>query len=92
MVLVPPWNVPWVRVRLPEKLCVKPVPKFRVPPIPLRVRFAPVTAPVKVAVPPVLVMETVPVVVKPAIDCVAVPAIVIPPDPLVKVPVLAKFP
>ena len=66
-VLVSPFKVPAVRVTSPVNVCVKPVPKSSVPPVPLIVSPAPPTLPVNVAVPPVFVIETNPVVVKPAI-------------------------
>ena len=92
-VLEPPFNVPAVRVQVPENECVNPDPKFNVPPEPFIVRPAAETLPVNVAVPAVFVIETVPVVVKPAIDWVeAVPDIVIPPEPLVNVPEFVKLP
>ena len=92
-ILLPPFNVPAVRVTIPVKVWVSAVPRFKVPPVPLMVSGPPLTLPCKVAVPEVLVNVTLPVVVKPAIDCVdTVPAIVIPPDPLVKVPALIKSP
>ena len=92
ILLEPPFNVPAVLVHTPEKVCVNPEPKFKVPPVPFMVKPAPFIFPVKVAVPPVFVMEIKPVVVKPPIDWLAVPDIVIPPDPLVKVPLFTKFP
>ena len=63
---------PLVLVQAPVKACVKPAPAtpvsmFRVPPEPFIVKAPPLTLPVRVAVPPVLSIDTVPVVVKPAI-------------------------
>ena len=91
-VLEPPFNVPAVLVHVPEKVCVNPEPKFKVPPVPLIVNPAPFMFPVKVAVPPVFVMEIKPVVVKPFTDWLAVPESVIPPEPLVIVPLFTKLP
>ena len=92
-VLEPPFNVPAVLVQVPVKVCVNEVPRFKVPPVPLIVKPAPFTFPVNVAVPAVLVIDTVPVVVKSSIFCgVIVPAIVIPPAPLVSVPAFIKSP
>ena len=54
--LEPPFKVPFVKVTLPVKLCVKPVPRFSVPPMPLIVSGPPFMLPVKVAVPAVFVI------------------------------------
>lgn len=91
-VLESPFKVPAVSVTSPVKVWVRPVPRLIVPPEPLMFRAPPLTLPVSVAVPPVLVIDTVPVVVKPTILCVAVPAIVIVELPAVSVPVLVKSP
>jgi hypothetical protein len=56
------------------------------------VNAPPLTFPVNVAVPPVLVMLTNPVVVKEPIFCGAVPAIVTVPVPLAVPPLLIKLP
>ena len=61
--LLPPFKLPAVSVTTPVKVCVSPTPMFNVPPVPLMVNPAPLVFPVNVAVPPVLVIETVPVVV-----------------------------
>ena len=91
-VLLPPLSVPVVSVTSPVNVCVKPTPKFKVPPAPLIVNGPPLTFPVKVATPPVLVIKTVPVVVNAPILWVAVPVIVTPPVPLAVPPLLTKFP
>ncbi len=91
-VLELPRSAPLVLVQAPVKVCVKPAPRFRVPPEPLNVKAPPLTLPVNVAVPAVLVMDTVPVVVKLPMLCVAVPAIVTPPEPLVVPPLLIRLP
>ena len=89
----PPFKVPAVSVMSPEKVCVRLVPKFSVPPDPLIVSAAPLTAPVKVAVPPVFVMETAPVVVNPAmLWAELVPATTMGELPAVNVPALTKSP
>jgi hypothetical protein len=69
------------------------MPKFKVPVAPpIMVNPAPFTFPPKVAVPPVLVIETNPVVLKPAILWVVkISAITIGPAD-VKVPLFTKFP
>lgn len=86
MVLEPPFNVPAVSVIAPVKVCVKPVPKFSVPPVPLIVSAAALKLFCNVAVPAVLVMVILPVVVKPAMLWVVVPVkIMLDVDP-VKVP------
>ena len=64
--LVPPFNVPAVRVISPVKVWVNDAPRSNVPPGPLTVRPAPFTGPRNVAVPDDFVMETRPVVVKPS--------------------------
>ena len=61
-------------------------------PLPLIVSPPPFTLPCNVAVPPVLVMDTVPVVVKPAMLWVPVPLMVIAELPAVNVPLLVKLP
>ena len=92
-VLLPPFSDPAVKVISPVKVCVNALPRFKVPPIPLMVSAAPFTFPVKVAVPPVLDIETVPVVVKEPILWVAVPEMVTPPVvPLAVPPLLTRFP
>ena len=63
-VLVSPFNEPVVKVMSPLNVCVKDVPILSVPPEPFIVRAAPLTFPTKVAVPAVLVIETVFVVLK----------------------------
>ena len=55
-VLEPPFNVPFVKLIFPVKVCVKPDPKFSVPPMPLIVSGPPFMLPVKVAVPAVFVI------------------------------------
>ena len=93
MVLEPPSRILPVELdHCPVNVWVKPVPKFNVPPLPLKVNPAPPTLPVNVAVPAVLVIETNPVVVKPPILCVPVPEIIIGVKVPIKVPVLVKFP
>ena len=85
--------MPAVLVQVPEKVWVNPLPKFNVPPDPLIVSPAPVTFPINVAVPDVLVMETRPVVVNPSILCVViVPVITIGEAFATKVPSLLKLP
>lgn len=90
---VPPFSVPLVKVKTPVKVCDKEVPRLSVPPAPLIVNAPPLSAPVNVAVPAVLVIETVPVVVKPEMVCeVAVPLMVIFEALAVSVPFLVKLP
>ena len=91
-VLDAPSRVPAVLVQVPEKVWIHPAPRFRVPPFPLIVRPPPLTGPVRVAMAPVLVIETTPVVEKPAILCVPVPLIVTGEALAVIVPLLTKFP
>ena len=92
MVLVPPSSVPFVLVQVPLKECVFPVPRFSVPPKPLRVSPPPDTLPVKVATPAVFVIETRPVVVNPAILwATTVPAMTIGEDVEVKIPRFTKL-
>ncbi len=76
MVLEPPFKVPFVRVQVPVNTWVKPEPAFSVPPVPLMVKPLALIFPVKVATPPVFVIEIFPVVVNPAMLWVAVPVIV----------------
>ena len=77
-VLVPPSRVPVLLVHVPEKVCVSPDPKTSVPPFPLIIRLAPLTFPVNVALPEVLVIDIRPVVVMPSMLCApSVPANVI---------------
>ena len=90
-VLEPPFKLPAVRVTIPEKVWVKPAPRFNVPPLPLIVKAAPFTLPVNVAVPELFDIVTVPVVVNALMLWVAVPPRVTPPEPLV-VPALARSP
>ena len=83
----PAFRVPAVKAMLPVKVLVNPVPRLSVPPVPLTIRLAPFTLPVKVAVPPVLVIETNPVVAKPAILWVVMaPVITMGELPAVNVP------
>ena len=90
---VAPLRVPAVMVTLPEKVCVKLDPKFRVPPLPFMVSDAQVMLPVKVAVLEVRVNEHAPVVVNAAILGVAlVPPMVIGDALAVNVPDLEKLP
>ena len=79
-------------VQFPVKIWLRPAPRSSVPPEPFMVRFVPLTALPKMAVPPVLFIKTLPVVVKPAMVCALFPEMVILELPAVKVPVLAKFP
>ena len=63
----PPASVPAVLVQVPLKVCVNPeAPRFNVPPVPLIIRLVPITPPVKVAVPPVLLIVIRPAVAKPS--------------------------
>jgi len=71
-VLDPPFKVPAVSEIFPEKVCVRPLPRLNVPPAPLIVSAPALTLLVKVAVPPVFVMDTVPVVVNPEMDWLTV--------------------
>lgn len=92
----PPFRVPLVSVTL-LTVCVKPLPRFSVPPAPLMVSAPALafTLPVSVAVPLVLVMVTKPVVVKPAmLFVVTVPLNVTAFAPKLSVPppVLDKLP
>ena len=64
--LDPQSRVPLVVVQIPLKVWFKLVPRFNVPPVPFIVRPPAFIGPVMVAVPAVLVIDTVPVVVKPA--------------------------
>jgi len=91
-VLEPPFKDPAVRVTLPVKVCVNELPRLSVPPEPLIVKPAPLTAPCSVAVPPVLVIVVRPVVVYPAMFCVAVLPIVMAELPAVNAPLFVKSP
>ena len=86
-------SVPAVLVRFPVKVCVKAIPKFKEPEVPLIVNPEPLTLPVRVAVPEAFVIETNPVVVNPAMlwtDIVL--SIIIGELPAVKVPLFTKLP
>ncbi len=92
MILELPFSVPAVRVTLPVNVCV-PEPMSMVPPEPLMVKATPLILPEIVAVPAVLVIDTVPVVVNPETVCVvALLAMITPPEPDVKVPLIMKSP
>ena len=93
ILLEPPLRVPAVLVQVPVKLCVREVPRFSVPPVPVKLKPPADTLPVKVAVPAVFDSITLPVVVNPPIFWLArVPVIVIDELPAVKVPELMKSP
>ena len=91
-VLDPPFSEPAVRVTSPEKVWVRELPRFKVPPDPKIMRLVPLTFPRKVAIPPVLFITVLPKVAYPEIDCVNGPENRIGVDPLVKVPELRKSP
>ena len=89
----PPFKVPAVMVTLPENVCVKLDPKFRVPPLPFIVSEAQVMLPPKVAVLDVRVKLQAPVVVNAAMLGEAlVPPMVIGDALAVKVPAFEKLP
>ena len=62
--LEPPFNIPFDKVTIPDKVCTNPEPRFKVPPVPLIVNALPLTGPVKVAVPAVFTIDIIPVVEK----------------------------
>ena len=87
----PQSSVPAALDQFPEKVWLRLVPRFRIPPVPLMVSPAPETPLWKVAVPEVFVIDTFPAVVKPEMVWSAAPVSVTPPLPLVKVPPEAMF-
>lgn len=93
IVLEPKFKVPAVRVKVPEKVCVKAVPKLSVPAVAFIVKPEPEIFPVKVAVPDAFEKVTKPVVVNPAMLWVAmVLSMTIGELPAVNVPELVKLP